>query len=145
MPKTFLGIATSKKLTDPETTESFWCVPASAEKGDVILLYCPRSESTARQGVFAESVIETEPSKENHFLCSGFGVGKESLWHVHIKIKRRFKPALTAADMKSDPVLMSAGFVRRNFQGTIFFLQEILSERVLFLAEKKQKNGKLEP
>ena len=144
MPKTFLGIAASRELTNPETTESFWCVPASAEKGDVILLYCPRAESAARQGLFAESIIETAPGKENDFLCSGFGIGNEILRHVRIKIKRRFKPALTAADMKRDPVLMSSGFVRRNFQGTVFFLQETLAKRILFLAEKKQMDGKLE-
>lgn len=137
MPKAFLGISTSRELTNLETTESFWCVPLSAEKGDLILLYCPRSASGARQGVFAESVIETAPGKGNDLLCSGYGISKESLRHVRIKIKRRFKPTVTAKDMKRDPVLMFAGFVRKNFQGTIFSLPDSLFKRIISLAEEK--------
>lgn len=146
MPQYFLGVATSKELFNKDTTESYWCVPASTGKGDVILLYCPRSASFARQGVFAQAVISDPPNDKNkdNNLCSGYGLGVTPLRHVPIKITKRFKPAVTAKDMKRDDVMMNVGFVRKNFQGTTFRLEESVFRRIVELATKKEKSGVLE-
>lgn len=138
MPTYFLGIAGSKALSGTDTTDAYWCVPATAEKGDVILLYHPRSISYARHGVFAEAVISAPPSKQHkdNPLCSGYG-----LLYVPIKIHRRFRLTVTAKDMKCDPILRVAPFVRRNFQGTSFRLEESHYKRIVKIAETKMENA----
>ncbi len=145
MPQYFLGVAKSLELFDKGTTESYWCVPASTAKGDVILLYCPRTASEARQGVFAQAVISESPDDKNKHnnLCSGYGLGTKPLRHVPITITRRFDPAVTAKDMKRDVIMMNAGFVRKNFQGTTFRLDGSMFRRIIEMATKNE--GTLAP
>ena len=61
---------------------------------------------------------------------------KSILWHVPIQITRRFRPALTA-EMKQDSVLMLTPFVRRNFQGTSFRLEEVSTNASCWHSESK--------
>ena len=135
MPNYFLGVAGSKELSRSDITEAFWCVPSIATIDDIILLYCPRSVDDKRQGVFAEARISRAPSAndQNNSRCSGYG-----LLYVPIEVQRRFLSPVTAKDMKSDPVLKTASFIRRNFQGTSFQLQEASYKRILALGEKKK-------
>lgn len=139
MPNYFLGISSSKKLFEADATVAYWCVKSTAQKGDIILLYCPRAASFARQGVFAEAVILEPPNekcKDNN-LCRAYG-----LYYVTVEIKRRFNPSLTAKDIKSDRVLGVASFVRRNFQGTTFSIEESQYKRIIELVEEKKKRPK---
>ena len=146
MPLYFLGVATSRELTDTKTTDSYWCVPADTNKGDIILLYFPRSAGASRQGVFAECMVAEQPSDTNkqNYLCSGYGLGVTFLRHVPIKITKRFNPTVTARDMKRDPILMNVGFVRKNFQGTTFKLTKSVYLRIVKLAAKKEKGETLD-
>ncbi|MCW5590481.1 MAG: hypothetical protein KIS74_00125 [Burkholderiales bacterium] len=141
MPTYFFGVASSSELSKPDTVESYWCVPQDAERGDVILLYCPRSASRVRQGVFAESIITSAPiaGAPMNALCSGYGI--TTLRHVRIKITARFTPTVTAQDMKCDPVLKNAGVVLKNFQGTTFRIGESLYQRILQIALRKAGGG----
>lgn len=139
MANYFLGVARGIALANADTTDGHWCVPTDAATGDVIVLYCPRSVSASRQGVFAEAVISAPPdmARKENSLCSGYG-----LLYVPIKIQRRFPFPVTANDMKRDPLLSKSPFVRRNFQGTTFPLEEKLYKRISKIADAKTEQPK---
>ena len=100
----------------------------------MVLLYCPRAASRSRQGVFAEAVIAVPPDKQHkdNIRCNGY-----RLLYAPIKVQRRFRPTVTASDMKRDQLLRTTSIVRRNFQGTCFELSEALYNRILKLASIK--------
>lgn len=135
----FLGVAASLEAENESTKDYFWCMPPDSKIGDKILLYCPRSASASRQGVFAEAVVESSPDKacDKNYFCSGYGAYGAKYMYVRIKILKRFKPHVLAKEMKADRMLSGSGFVRRNFQGTTFILDKAQFDRILTIAERK--------
>lgn len=115
----WFGVAGSKSLSKTDTTKTWWCLPYAAKEGDRVLLYCPRSISAARHGVFAEASVLVPPmqKRQENCYCSTYGYGKTGLGYAEIEIIERFKPKLTAKHMKLDSVLMFAGLVRKNSKG----------------------------
>ncbi len=129
----WFGVTGSDNLRNSDLMKSWWCLPCNATEGDLVLLYCPRSVSAARQGIFAEARVLLPPSekrKENSY-CTGYGFGgKTRLAYAEIEIIERFVPTLTAKHMKSDPFLARTDLVRRNFQGTTFPIDEKTYQRM---------------
>lgn len=135
----WFGVAGSDNLRNCDITKSWWCVPCNAAEGDLLLLYCPRSVSSARQGIFAEARVLFPPHekrKENSY-CTGYGFGaKTRLAYAEIEIITRFVPTLTAKHMKADPFLGRTNLVRRNFQGTTFPIELKTYQRMKLLLEE---------
>lgn len=120
----------------------WWCFPKRALKGDRVFLYCPRSLSSTKQGVFAECELVSIPfsNKEEDQRCSGygrsFGAGA-ALGFVELKLISRFEKSLTAQEMKRDRILRDVGFVRRSFQGTTFSIPQEAVKRLRVLTNRK--------
>lgn len=127
----WLAVVGFKEDADDFENRLWWCLPASAKKHDKVLIYCPRSVGfSKREGIFALCEVKTPPAVacENNYRCSGFGrvrSGKSlNLLYVELKFIKRFKSRLTAKVIKSNPDLNGTNFVRKNFQGTAFKLNE---------------------
>lgn len=141
----WFGVAGSDNLRNSAITKSWWCVPYNATEGDLILLYCPRSVSATRQGIFAEARVLFSPHekrKENSY-CTGYGFGaKTRLAYAEIEIVKRFAPTLTAKHMKTDPFLGRTDLVRRNFQGTTFPIELKTYQRMKLRLEELAQSDK---
>ena len=75
--------------------------------------------------------------------CAGYGIRDYlgPLRHVNVAIRRRFRPALTTKEMKADPGLSCTTFMRRNFQGTTFRLEQTVHARIVALAVAKARHS----
>ncbi|WP_369065564.1 hypothetical protein [Burkholderia gladioli] len=130
MQKFWLAVARGREMRAQSTNESWWCLPFEAAVGDMLLLYCPRQVSATSQGIFAEATVTSSP--ERSLECAGFGKGA-ALGRASIVIHHRFKPHLTAKAMKKDALLRHANFIRLNFQGTTFSLDQDVHSRLRVL------------
>jgi hypothetical protein len=141
MKKAWIGIIGSLQRFNEFENKCWWCLPKSAEKGDNILFYCPRSVSLSKQGIFALCSLKEFPSTshDKNFYCSGFGIRgqKGSLYYAALKFEKRYKIHLPAIEIKKDPFLAKLPFVRRNFQGTVFSLELEPFKRIISLLEEK--------
>ena len=141
--KYWIGIVGGIEAADKLEDSPWWCVPQKAQKGDYIFMYCPMSVSKKKQGVFALCELLSEPSanNSNNWYCSGFG-GRlfARLFYVDLKVIRRYKTHVTARDMKRDAILSKIAFVRRNFQATVFEMDNIAFDRIKSIL--RTKNGK---
>jgi hypothetical protein len=133
--KIWLGVASSNELSKIDQNESWWCLPLTAMPGDRLLLYCPRTASITRQGIFAEAIVTSivSNSRSENCNCSGYNQGGTRLFYADIRFIERFPQNLTAAMMKNDVALRRAPIVRKNFQGTTFQLDPQTYERIKFL------------
>lgn len=145
IPQFWFGVAGSSTLSKTDLTETWWCLPPSAEVGDLILLYCPRSASLARHGVFAEAKVLSPVSKtrSENCNCSGYNARATRLSYVDIQIVERFNVKLTAKQMKNDSLLKVTAPVRSNFQATTFQLDLRIYNRMKSLIEAINDNGRL--
>jgi hypothetical protein len=117
----WLGVVGSLKAERSFESRPWWCFPKDAQKGDAILMYCPKSISAKYQGIFLQAEI-AEPLgtlESDQFRCLPYGRRKK-LFFGKLKIIKRFPKPLTAREMKCDLNIRSAVFVARSFQGTIF-------------------------
>lgn len=130
--KFWLGVASSTELSKIDQSESWWCLPLTAMPGDRLLLYCPRTASITRQGIFAEATVTSivSNSRSENCNCSGYNQGGTRLFYAEISFVERFSKNLTAAMMKNDAALRRAPIVRKNFQGTSFQLEPQTYERI---------------
>lgn len=129
----WFGVVCGEDLRQSEITKSWWCLPYNATEDDAILLYCPRSVSTRKQGIFAEARVLVTPheKREENSYCTGYGfLGSPRLAYAEIEITERFAPNLTAKHMKADPIIRQADLVRRNFQGTTFAIEFEVYQRM---------------
>jgi hypothetical protein len=138
-------LAVMGNISDIDNLEhdAWWCLPRKALKGDLVLMYCPRSTSITRQGIFAECEVIMTPTMtvEENWRCSGFsgGVGQHSsLGYTVLKFLRRFEVRLIAREIRRDHILKEVGFVRKNFQGTTFTLSKEAYERIITLIYEKR-------
>ena len=144
MKNYWIGIVGSVQAVLNFEERPWWCFPVTAKKGDVILLYCPRSVSDKNQGIFGLANIK-EPIDQNHennYYCTGFGrnFGRgRPLFYGELKFQKRYKMTLTAKEMKKDHLLGRSNFVRRNFQGTTFKVDEEYFNRIKELITEKNK------
>lgn len=143
----WLAVVGLKEQADDFETRLWWCLPKYAEVKDKVLIYCPRSVGfDSRQGIFAMCEVKTLPDmkSENNYRCSGFGRCKSGkspgLFYVELKFIRRFKARLTPKAMKADPVIGDVGFVRKNFQGTAFKIEEPIYKRIIGIIEELEAN-----
>lgn len=144
MASYWLGVAGNLDRARTDGTATFWCLPIEARVNDLVLFYFPRAVSFADQGIFAEGVVTSVPSMTRRDdPCAGYGIRDHlgPLRHVNVAIRRRFRPALTTKDMKADPGLSGAKFMRRNFQGTTFRLDQAVYARIVTLAGAKVQNS----
>jgi hypothetical protein len=142
MANHWLGIASNFDRVRGSVERTFWCLPAEAQVNDTVLFYFPRAISYPDHGIFAEGIVTSLPSpRRDANPCGGFGLRDRlgPLRYVDVRIAQRFKPPLTAREMKRDQVIGSALFVRRNFQGTTFRLDRSVRERIVELAEAKRR------
>lgn len=140
MSNYWLGVAGNLGRARTDETNTFWCLPIEAQVNDVVVFYFPRAVSFADHGVFAEGVVTSVPSMtKRDNPCAGYGDRDQlgPLRHVNVTITRRFRPALTTKDMKADPALAKANFMRRNFHGTTFRIEYTIYARVVALAAAK--------
>jgi hypothetical protein len=133
----WLGIVGSTERVKSVSNYLWWCVPPEAKKGDSLILYCPRAVSASRQGVYALCEISTNPDIKHgrNSYCSGFSLAKGGLRYVEFKVLNTFEKRLTAAMCKADRMLKHKNFVRRNFQGTVFALDQETLDHILSLVE----------
>jgi hypothetical protein len=145
MPKQdfWLGIIGDITMVSPDIKDSWWCLPDQANQNDKILLYCPYNTSKKNQGIFSQGKLVFKPKKENsnNFYCAGYGatLGRQ-LFYAEIKIEKYFERFLTAKMIKADLVLKESNFVRRNFQGTVFKLDEPIYKQIIKLLKEVNRN-----
>ena len=107
-----------------------------AKEGDTVLTYCPRSSSLKHQGIFSECVVVTAP-RTNHpknIYCSGYARG--GVAYAELALTRILHIPLAASEMKKDPILREAVFLRKNFQGTTFPVASIFYTRISIMINK---------
>lgn len=145
-PTTWLAIVGSVERVRSIEAQPWWCVPIKARRGDNLLLYCPRSVSQSSQGIFASGIIDSDPSDKlpENVHCRGFGLSpqKGSLRYVTFSSIQRFNSPLTAKEMKLNPKLAFAPFIRRNFQGTAFLVESAFAAEILFQIHSSCRNTK---
>jgi hypothetical protein len=136
-----------ERIDSPKKT--WWCLPARATKRDPIFLYFPRSVSYSKtdNGIFAEYRISALPrtSYDKNYQCTGFGIRHgSSFGYTELLLKRKFNVFLTAKEMKQDSIISTAGFVRKNFQGTTFEMTKEIYEKIIeLIAEKEEKKSRI--
>lgn len=138
----WLGILGTVQAVTDFQNRLWWCFPQKAQKGDFIFMYCPRSVSLKKQGIFALCNITTsiQERHEKNYYCTGFGRtgrGRSVLRYADLNYLKGFKESLIAKEIKNDEILSTAHFVRKNFQGTTFELNEIIFNRIQMLLNKK--------
>ena len=142
----WFGVVGSSQAAKTFETRLWWCFPITAKKGDYIFMYCPRSMSPLRQGIFALCSLKNglDLNHKNNISCAGFGKrdGVGSLLYGDLKLIKRFENHLTAKEMKNDSILNRTSFVRRNFQGTTFKIDDSASNQInSLLKEKNSEQG----
>lgn len=106
--------------------ETWWCLSRRALAGDFLAIYVARHrlpslplEETGFVAIY--EILGPEPDRAAD--CRKFGgasFGDEVPSPVKIALRERYAVSLRLADMKHDPILKNATFVRRSFQGTYF-------------------------
>lgn len=150
----WIGVAgkpSSVARLDAES-ETWWCVPREAKSGDVLAMYCTASVGEGRQGIFAQyTILAFDPMKDSE--CKAYGSyagfqmeGKNTRpCYATMRQTALYANPLSAAEMRRDPVLRGAGFVRRNFQGTFFVAKEAQFLRLTELLELKNRKRSAKP
>jgi len=145
--KYWLGVVGSKERVITPDKYLWWCFPLIAKKNDKVLMYCPRSISPKYQGIYAEFTLSCDTSTkgtEKHY-CAGYGRTKGSLFYAKLTKNKIFDSPFTAKEMKSTPIVRTANFVNRNFQGTVFEVKEDTYLAIIEAIETKQMKNKQEP
>lgn len=139
MTNYYLGITGNRSLSDGSKSGHFWCVPIDAKKGDIVLLYFPRIISAAKQGIFAEAVLDSDPDPngKDNCLCGGY-----KLLYVPISITKRFNPTLTAKEIKREKFFKDSMMIRKNFQFTSLKLDDQAFKKLKELIEAKMDRVK---
>lgn len=126
----WIGVVGSKESLGRivNDTITWWCLPAVAQPDDHLILYCARGTCAARAGAFGIFQI-TKMEPDDKAACSKYGSGSPftslvtPLVRVEVRRIKLFDTPLKLEDMRRDPVLGGAQFVRRNCQGTYFPLK----------------------
>src|SRR6056297_1795813 len=115
MDRYWIGISGGVQRVNEINQKSWWCFPKDAIKGDSILLYCPRSISPKKQGIYAlyHLISDLVEDHKYNFYCGGFGsdLGRSvKLFYGEIELEKKYEHTLTAKEMKNDAALSKAGF-----------------------------------
>jgi hypothetical protein len=138
-PRHWIGVVGRKDSWErlQKASKSWWCLSREAGEGDKIAMYLTLSVSEADHGVFAFFVVRRiDPTRNQE--CRGFGSltvgGRFDVFAEIVRVGKARAP-VKLGDIKKDPMLRQAAFVRRNLQGTVFPLNENEYERLLKLAK----------
>lgn len=106
--------------------EAWFCMPKSAEVGDLMVMYASKKAVGKKHGLFAVyEVVGKDSSKDR--VCSSYGIfsgtGERPVYTL-LKCVKAFSKPISYTDMMSHPLLQNASFVRRNFQATYFPISE---------------------
>jgi hypothetical protein len=99
---------------------TWWCVTRKAAVGDKCFLY----KSLTGIIVHFEVLRLTEPQG----FCTGYEMAT-----AQVRVLRVFKPPIMAKALKASSVIAKQGFVRRNFQGKAFVVEENAAKAILKL------------
>ena len=128
--------------------QRWWCVPMKATKGDLLLAYCARSASPRVQGIFALCRVKESPQAQHseNYRCRPYGNlrfrGHALLRYVEMEILEEYEEHVTASDLKENPNTKDLPFVRRNFQGTTFEVDQRKFELLVDLLRRKNPSVK---
>jgi len=75
MRQYWLGVVGSIMAVDDFESRLWWCFPPKAKRGDYIFMYCTKTVSEKRQGIFCLCKLKTAPKVQNekNLSCSGYG------------------------------------------------------------------------
>ena len=140
----WLGVVGSRESLDRllQDGEHWWCLPAGAQVGAFVAMYCTGQASKTQQGVFAVFRLEAFDAERN-VECKRYGSssGYGSTAFARLSLVKRVDPPLASKLLRSDPVLSTAQCVRRSFQGTFFALEAREIKRLLRLTGAADSPG----
>lgn len=116
----WIGVVASLETRDRlmRDDETWWCLPAEAQQGEIVALYRTRKKfGETQQGIFAlfefGGFDKTQDAK-----CIDYGHG--TLFYGRIRMIKRFARAIPPKELRGDPVFQHSYWMRRSLQGTIF-------------------------
>jgi hypothetical protein len=114
-------------LTEAKKADTtWWCVDRRCAVGERCFIYKPS------KGMLL--FFEVLKINESQGFCRSFGMAT-----AEIKIVEIFEPPITARALKQVKEISQANFVKKNFQGKAFAIENQLTKAVLKLAAS-QKN-----
>lgn len=99
---------------------AWWCVSRDAVPGDKFFLYKPLTGIV----LFLEVL---GPAQQQGF-CDAYAMGT-----AKVRVLKVFDPPVTAKTLKRSMETKSQGFVRRNFQGKSFYVDDRATKAILSL------------
>lgn len=141
----WLGVASTREGIERlrNQGETWWCAPKKAMPGDLLAIYVakhrlPEVPENEAGIVAVFEIVAPEPARASECKQFGGGFGRPIPVPFKIAVKERFPLSLRLADMKQDPILATAQFVRRSFQGTIFAVSRAEFMRITELLTAKR-------
>ncbi len=121
--------------------ELWFCMPPSADEGDIVVMYVSRKGSEPKAGVFAFYKIKLKDESKvdqcrQYGSLSGAG---ERLSYVEFELIANLDKSISFQDMKKEPRFFNTLYIRRQMQATYFKISN--SEYETFVNLGKKING----
>ncbi len=121
----------------------FWfCMPPSANVGDMVVMYVSRKGSEPKAGVFGFYKIKLK-DESKVAQCSQYGSlsgAGEKLTYVEFELIENLDKSITFQDIKKEPRFINALYVRRQMQATYFKISNSEYETFVNLGNKINGN-----
>jgi predicted RNA-binding protein with PUA-like domain len=118
--------------------ELWFCMPPSADEGDIVVMYVSRKGSEPRAGVFAFYKIKLKDESKvdqcrQYGSLSGAG---ERLSYVEFELIVNLDKSISFQDIKKEPRFFNTLYVRRQMQATYFKISNSEYETFINLGNK---------
>lgn len=122
--------------------EYWFCMPPSANIGDIVAMYVSRKASESKAGIFAFYKIKLKDESRvdqcrQYGSLSGSG---EKLSYVEFELITNLKKSITFQDIKKEPRFINSLYVRRQMQATYFKISNSEYETFINLGNKINDN-----
>lgn len=139
----WIGVIGSSISLKRFLNNEFWfCMPPTANVGDILAMYASKKAAESKAGVFAFYKIklkdETKVDQCRQY-GSHSGVG-ERLSYVELELIANLDKSITFQDIKKEPRFINTLYVRRQMQATYFKISSSEYETFVNLGKKINDN-----